>query len=101
MKYLLLIILLSFLSCTKPIKEGIIIRKECIKQHDDFFLMPLLIGKTTIFVPQKDFVKNRWNIVLRDTLLNESKIEVSESIFNQIRVGNKVTIKGDTIVIKK
>lgn len=100
MRYLLLVILFSLLSCTESIKNGIVVNKEHIEQHSQFSLMPLFNGKTTIWIPKTIFIRERWNIVLRDTLSRESKLEVSESVFNRIEVGNKVTIKGDTILIE-
>lgn len=100
MRYILLVILLSFLSCTEPIKNGIVVSKEHTEQRFESYLMHYFNGKTTIVLPQTRIIDESWNIVICDTASRHRKVEVSESIFNQVQIGDKVTINRDTILIE-
>lgn len=101
MRYILLVILLSFLSCTEPIREGIVVSKNHTPQYSETYFMTIPMGKSgLISLPQTRLIGESWNIVICDTTARQRKIEIPESIFNQIQISDKVTIKGDTILVE-
>jgi hypothetical protein len=100
MKYFLLVILLSFLSCTESFKEGIVVSKNHVEQHSERHLVPYYNGRTTMFFPRTRIIMESWNLVVCDSMAIKRNIAVSKSFFYQVKIGDKITIKGDTLLIQ-
>lgn len=82
-------------------QRGVVVSKNHTPQYSETYFMTIPMGKSGFMsLPQTRLIGESWNIVICDTASRHRKVETSESIFNQIQIGDKVTINRDTILVE-
>lgn len=84
---ILLIVIIGFTSCNNKQKEGIIVQKEFVPQHNRTVLIPIYSGKVTRVFPSSRFVPDKYILHLFDTVSKtKCKVSVEKEIYDQIEL---------------
>lgn len=86
----LLVTTLILLGCS-DMKEGIVISKGVIPEHDSFYLMPIQVGKVTTWIPMNDHTNTQYIIrIKRDAYTRE--VAISPESYHSIKVGQYIKL---------